>query len=117
MKLIIDRCRSHASVAYNSKQHKKHLAFESIPADCQHGFRSQRSCETQLVQFYHDMVSNPDGARDRGHKQTDAIMIDFAEAFDQVTHRRLLKWCWVVMPSGPVGNGETKSLWRYAGRT
>ena len=36
----------------------KHLAFESIFADCQHGFRSQRSCETQLVQFYHDMVSN-----------------------------------------------------------
>ena len=31
----------------------KHLAFESILADCQHGFRSQRSCETQLVQFFH----------------------------------------------------------------
>ena len=44
----------------------KHLAFESILADCQHGFRSQRYCETQLVQFYHDMVSNLDGARDRG---------------------------------------------------
>ena len=27
----------------------KHLAFESILSDCQHGFRSQRSCETQLV--------------------------------------------------------------------
>ena len=36
----------------------KHLAFESILADCQHGFRSQRSCETQLVQFYHDIVEN-----------------------------------------------------------
>ena len=45
----------------------KHLAFESILAECQHGFRSQRSCETQLVQFYHDMVSNLnlDGALDR----------------------------------------------------
>ena len=29
----------------------KHLALDSILADCQHGFRSQRSCETQLVQF------------------------------------------------------------------
>ena len=29
----------------------KHLALENILADCQHGFRSQRSCETQLVQF------------------------------------------------------------------
>ena len=27
----------------------KHLALDSILADCQHGFRSQRSCETQLV--------------------------------------------------------------------
>ena len=34
-----------------------HLAFESIVADCQHGFRSQMSCETQLVQFYHDIIS------------------------------------------------------------
>ena len=68
----------------------KHLAFESILADCQHGFRSQRSCETQLVQFYHDMVSNLDGARDRGQKQTDVIIMDFAKAFDKVPHRRLL---------------------------
>ena len=68
----------------------KHLAFESILADCQHGFRSQRSCETQLVQFYHDMVSNLDGAQDRGQKQTDVIIMDFAKAFDKVPHRRLL---------------------------
>ena len=68
----------------------KHLAFESILADCQHGFLSQRSCETQLVQFYHDMVSNLDGARDRGQKQTDVIIMDFAKAFDKVPHRRLL---------------------------
>ena len=40
----------------------KHLAFESILADCQHGFRSQRSCETKLVQFFHDLVSNLDRA-------------------------------------------------------
>ena len=68
----------------------KHLAFESILADCQHGFRSQRSCETQLVQFYRDMVSTLDGARDRGQKQTDVIIMDFANAFDKVPHRRLL---------------------------
>ena len=68
----------------------KHLAFKSILADCQHGFRSQRSCETQLVQFYHDMVSNLDGAQDRGQKQTDVIIMDFAKAFDKVPHRRLL---------------------------
>ena len=52
--------------------------------------RIQRSCETQLVQFYHDMVSDLDGARDRGQKQTDVIILDFAKAFDKVQHRKLL---------------------------
>ena len=68
----------------------KHLALDSILADCQHGFRSQRSCETQLVQFVHDIISNLDGAVNRGHKQTDLIIMDFAKAFDKVLHRRLL---------------------------
>ena len=68
----------------------KHLAFESILADCQHGFRSQRSCETQLVQFFHNLVSNLDRALNRNHRQTEVIIMDFAKAFDKVTHRRLL---------------------------
>ena len=68
----------------------KHLAFESILADCQHGFRSQRSCKTQLVQFFHDLVSNLDRALNRNHRQTDVIIMDFAKAFDKVQHRRLL---------------------------
>ena len=68
----------------------KQLALENILADCQHGFRSQRSCETQLVQFYHDLVSNLDRAVGRGHRQTDVIVMDFAKAFDKVPHKRLL---------------------------
>ena len=36
------------------------------------------------------MVSNLDGARDRGQKQTDVIIMDFAQAFDKVPHRKLL---------------------------
>ena len=68
----------------------KHLALDSILADCQHGFRSQRSCETQLVQFVHDIISNMDCAVNSGHKQTDLIIMDFAKAFDKVPHRRLL---------------------------
>ena len=65
----------------------KHLAFESILADYQHGFRSQRICETQLI---HDSVSNLNGALNRGHKQTGVIIMDFAKAFDKIPHRRLL---------------------------
>ena len=58
--------------------------------DMIYGFRSQRSCETQLVQFVHDIISNLDGAVSRGTKQTDLIIMDFAKAFDKVPHRRLL---------------------------
>ena len=68
----------------------KHIAFESILAGCQHGFRSQRSCETQLVQLFHDLVSNMDRALNRNHRQTDVIIMDFARDFDKVPHWRLL---------------------------
>ena len=68
----------------------KHLALDSILADCHHGFRCPTSCETQLVQFVHDIISNLDGAMNRGHKQTDLIIKDLAKAFDKVLHRRLL---------------------------
>ena len=62
----------------------KHLAIDSILADCQHGFRSQ------LVQFVHDIISNLDGVVNRRHKQTDLIIMDFAYIFDKVPHRRIL---------------------------
>ena len=68
----------------------KHLPLDSILTDCQHGFRNQRSCETQLVQFEHNIISKIEGAVNRGHKQTDLIIMDFAKAFDKVPHRRLL---------------------------
>ena len=68
----------------------KHLALDSILAYCQHGFRSWRSCETQLVQFVHNIISNLDGAMNQEHTQTDSIIMDFAKAFDKVPHRRLL---------------------------
>ena len=60
----------------------KHLALENI--------QSQRSCETHLVQFYHDLVSNLDRAVNSGHRQTDVIVMDFAKAFDKVPHKRYL---------------------------
>ena len=67
------------------------------------------------------MVSNLDRALNRGHKQTDVIIMDFAKAYDKVPHRVLLykldfygvediltncsahgslgalkKWCWMA---------------------
>ena len=38
----------------------------------------------------HGIISNLDGAVNRGHKQTDLIEMVFAKAFDKVPHRRLL---------------------------
>ena len=45
----------------------KHLVLDSILADCQHGFRSRMSYETQLVQFVHDIISSLESAANRGH--------------------------------------------------
>ena len=68
----------------------KHLALGSILADCQHGFQSKRSCKTQLVQFVDDIISNLDVDVNRGHKQTDLVIMDFPSVFDKVQQRRLL---------------------------
>ena len=59
----------------------KHLALDSVLADCQHGFRSGRSCETQLVQFVHDIISNLDSVMNRGHRAQ-------ADRFDQHGFRK-----------------------------
>ena len=55
----------------------KHLALDNLLADCQHGFQSRRSSETQLVQIVYNIISNLDGAMSRGHKQTDLIIMNF----------------------------------------
>ena len=59
---------------------------------CQHGFRSQRSCETQLVQFFHDMVSNLGRALNRGHRQTDVIIMDFAKISHESQYTRYMSY-------------------------
>ena len=67
----------------------QHLSEHDILGESPHGFSSGRSCETQLVQFIHDLCENLDGAHNRGHKQTDIIIMDFFKALDKVPHRRL----------------------------
>ena len=52
----------------------------------QHGFRSRLSCESQLTEFYHDIVSNTfEGFN------PDVLVMDFSKAFDKVGHQRLLE--------------------------
>lgn len=63
----------------------KHLEDNHILYDFQHGFRSSRSCETQLTSFIQDLSK-----ASNNNIQTDIIIMDFAKAFDKVSHRHLL---------------------------
>jgi hypothetical protein len=63
----------------------KHLDSNNILYDIQHGFRKARSCESQLLPFIQEL-----NASNNKNIQTDLIIMDFAKAFDKVSHRRLL---------------------------
>ena len=62
-----------------------HLDNNGILYDLQHGFRSKRSCETQLVMLLEDLLRNTIEGQ-----QTDLILLDFSKAFDKVNHAKLL---------------------------
>ena len=64
---------------YNFLESNKYLCDE------QHGFRSHRSCTTQLL-----LVSDIISKRIEDGLDTDVIYLDFQKAFDKVPHRRLL---------------------------
>ena len=64
---------------YNFLESNKYLCDE------QHGFRSHRSCTTQLL-----LVSDIISKRSEDELDTDVIYVDFQKAFDKVPHRRLL---------------------------
>ena len=68
-----------------SSQVIRHLDKNDILTDAQHGFRKRRSCETQLLLSSNDFLKSCDS-----NTQTDAILLDFAKAFDKVAHQRLL---------------------------
>jgi hypothetical protein len=51
----------------------------------QHGFRSKRSCETQLIEFIDEVTINMSAG-----KQTDVLIMDFSKAFDKVSHSLLV---------------------------
>jgi retron-type reverse transcriptase len=53
--------------------------------DAKHGFRKRRSCDTQLILTIHDLAKSIDEK-----SQTDLILLDFAKAFDKVSHKLLL---------------------------
>ena len=62
-------------------QMMKHFDEHDILADCQHGFRKQRSCETQLIGLTQELHE-----RLEEKAQVDMIVLDFSKAFDKVPH-------------------------------
>ena len=64
----------------------KHSSRNNILYRLQYGFREKWSCETQLLEFVHDLVCNMQNGG-----QTDVLIMDFSKAFDKVGHQRLIK--------------------------
>ena len=63
----------------------KHAGDNNILYPLQHGFRSKRSCESQLIEFIDDVTNNMATG-----KQTDVLLMDFSNAFDKVSHSLLV---------------------------
>ena len=63
----------------------KHLHKHNIILHFLHGFQSGLSCESQPIETVHDWMTATDNKT-----QIDAILLDFAKAFDTVPHLRLL---------------------------
>ncbi len=62
-----------------------HLESNNLLGDSQHGFRRKRSCLTNLLEFFHHMLSVFDVSR-----AIDILYLDFKKAFDKVPHKRLM---------------------------
>ena len=68
------------------KQMVAHLEENNLLCNKQHGFRSGKSCLTQLLHHFDDIVESLSNGSD-----VDAIYLDYAKAFDKVDHKLLIK--------------------------
>ena len=59
-----------------------HMMENKLFVDAQHGFVPGRSCMTQLLEIWTEMLDDGD--------PVDAVYLDFRKAFDSVPHQRLL---------------------------
>ena len=63
-----------------------HVENQQILTNLQHGFRSGKSCETQLITNTHDLLSSFNSK-----SQIDVAIVDSSKAFDTVPHAGLLR--------------------------
>uniref|UniRef100_A0A803J7Q1 Reverse transcriptase domain-containing protein n=1 Tax=Xenopus tropicalis TaxID=8364 RepID=A0A803J7Q1_XENTR len=64
---------------------QNYVVENGIMSSNQHGFRKDRSCQTNLIAFYDEVSKKLDSG-----DAVDIIYLDFAKAFDTVPHKRLL---------------------------
>ena len=100
-----------------AKHQMTHLEENNLLTDTQHGFRTKRSCETQIMNFTQELVSGfADG------QQYNVNVMDFSKAFDRVPHHRLLRkiehmgiqgpvHAWLTIISPPA-HTESRCRWR-----
>ena len=77
----------------------QHLEREGLISDAQHGFRSGRSCLTNLLDFLEFVTDQVDKG-----ENVDIIYLDFSKAFDKVPHRRLVHKLKMIGICGGVSN-------------
>jgi hypothetical protein len=75
------------------------LETNELIVNSQHGFRRNRSCVTNLLDFFNYMFEKYDE-----NKSIDIIYLDFKKAFDKVPHQRLLLKLYAIGIRGKVYN-------------
>ena len=63
-----------------------HLEISGRISERQHGFVKERSCLTNLIEFFEEVTKMIDEGR-----AVDVVYMDFSKAFDKVPHGRLVQ--------------------------
>ena len=63
----------------------QHCDTQNILQKCQHGFRKQHTCESQLIITKEELKRSIDRK-----KQVDVIILAFSKAFNAVAHNKLM---------------------------
>ena len=71
--------------SFITEQIQNYMESNNLFTNCQHGFRSHRSCVTQLLEVMNDFTNYSETKVD-----IDVIYLDFSKAFDTVPHQRLI---------------------------
>ena len=61
--------------------------MKNFIGDSQHGFRNKRSCLTNLLHFFPQVIDTYDTDN---NKAVDLVYLDFQKAFDKVPHERIM---------------------------